>query len=603
MSRVKTAIIWLAAILACTLSANQDKINEGLVNSKVERKIDISSQLVKLSSSITLENSGSKATKSFLVAVEPSLVDHLSFAGASIKKDEGESIKLDVVPTSVAGHSDKTFYRVTLDKSLGEGASVDVDVDLVFVHALRAFPAQIAQSEKQFVEFVESVYFYSPYKTASQTTTVKMASSGVEFHTKVNPVALDEETITYGPYEDIAAFTQENLRVHYENNNPFLTVTHLERLIEVSHWGNIAIEETFDVVHSGATLKGSFSRYDYQRMQDESSSVKSFKTILPASAADVYYRDEIGNISTSNLIEHEDHVEVELRPRFPLFGGWKTHYYMGYNLPSYEYLFHSGNNHILKMRFLDHIFDDMIVDEMTLKIILPEGAKDIALKSPFEVRRSPNELHYTYLDTIGRPVIIAHKTNLVENHIDDFQLQYSFNKLLLLQEPLLVVGALYFLFLCVILIVRMDFSISTDAASEARMRVAGLVEELLGINGKRSKLYSQYDDAINKFKHSKDSSGFRATLKKLDGDQRTHTQAIQTIQSTLKTESSEVYEKVAELQKYASNLKELVQSSITNGEKVVNGKMSKQQYLDVDKTTTARRTEIFGKLEAVANTL
>ena len=38
-------------------------------------------------------------------------------------------------------------------------------------------------------------------------------------------------------------------------------------------------------------------------------------------------------------------------------------------------VFSSGDNYILSMRFLDHVFDDMVVDEMTLKIILPEGAK------------------------------------------------------------------------------------------------------------------------------------------------------------------------------------------------------------------------------------
>jgi len=65
--------------------------------------------------------------------------------------------------------------------------------------------------------------------------------------------------------------------VHYENNSPFLTVTQMTRVIEVSHWGNIAIEETYDLVHSGAVLKGPFSRYDYQRHQDGISSVKSFK--------------------------------------------------------------------------------------------------------------------------------------------------------------------------------------------------------------------------------------------------------------------------------------------------------------------------------------
>lgn len=72
------------------------------------------------------------------------------------------------------------------------------------------------------------------------------------------------------------------------------------------------------------------------------------QTILPASAQDVYYRDEIGNISTSHLQVLEDSVEVEVRPRFPLFGGWKTHYIIGYNLPSYEYLYTLGASFLMK---------------------------------------------------------------------------------------------------------------------------------------------------------------------------------------------------------------------------------------------------------------
>lgn len=70
------------------------------------------------------------------------------------------------------------------------------------------------------------------------------------------------------------------------------------------------------------------------------------QTVLPASASDVYYRDEIGNISTSHLRILDDSAEVELRPRFPLFGGWKTHYILGYYVPTYEYLFNSGNYYL-----------------------------------------------------------------------------------------------------------------------------------------------------------------------------------------------------------------------------------------------------------------
>ena len=39
------------------------------------------------------------------------------------------------------------------------------------------------------------------------------------------------------------------------------------------------------------------------------------QTVLPASASDVYYRDDIGNISTSALRQLDDAVELDLRPR------------------------------------------------------------------------------------------------------------------------------------------------------------------------------------------------------------------------------------------------------------------------------------------------
>jgi len=32
-----------------------------------------------------------------------------------------------------------------------------------------------------------------------------------------------------------------------------------------------------------------------------------------------------------------------------------------------------------------------------------------------------HELHFTYLDTVGRPVIVVRKSSLVEQHIQDFE--------------------------------------------------------------------------------------------------------------------------------------------------------------------------------------
>ena len=47
----------------------------------------------------------------------------------------------------------------------------------------------------------------------------------------------------------------------------------------------------------------------------------------------------------------------------------------------------------------------------------------IDLVTPYSIQRGKNDLHYTYLDTVGRPVIIIHKDNVVENHIQDFEVR------------------------------------------------------------------------------------------------------------------------------------------------------------------------------------
>uniref|UniRef100_A0A8D2IRQ3 Dolichyl-diphosphooligosaccharide--protein glycosyltransferase subunit 1 n=1 Tax=Varanus komodoensis TaxID=61221 RepID=A0A8D2IRQ3_VARKO len=327
------------------------------------------------------------------------------------------------------------------------------------------------------------------------------------------------------------------------------------------------------------------------------------RTILPAAAQDVYYRDEIGNISTSHLLILDDSVEMEIRPRFPLFGGWKTHYIIGYNLPSYEYLFNLGDQYALKMRFVDHVFDEQVIDSLTVKMILPEGAKNIHVDSPYEISRAPDELHYTYLDTFGRPVIVAHKNNLVEQHIQDIVVHYTFNKVLMLQEPLLVVGAFYILFFTVILYVRLDFSITKDPAAEARMKVACITEQVLtGVN-KRLCLYRLFDEAVNKYKQSRDISTLNSGKKSLETEHKALTSEIASLQSKLKAEGSDLCDKVSEIQKLDSQVKELVLKSSVEAERLVVGKLKKDTYIENEKTNSNKRQELIGKIDNILDAL
>merc|ERR1719266_905677 len=456
--RLRSALV-LVCLAVAAVQAGYDSINKDIVVTNCERSLDISSQLVKLNHKISFQNNGQGAVKSVLFSMDPTLQDKVSFIEATVGSSDKTYLRL--AETKVQSDLEKVFWKIDLKSALTAGSSVTLMVDVVLGKALEMFPAQITQKEKQLARFSGNLYAFLPYTVTTQSTTVALASSNVESYTKIKPVSLSETTLSYGPFNNIGAFTVAEMTVHAENNNPMLVVTRLERLLELSMWGNIAVEETVDVAHRGAMLKGSFSRYEFQRENSGVSSVKNFKTLLPAAAKDVYYRDDIGNISTSAMRVLDDAVELDLRPRFPLFGGWKTHYVMGYNVPSYEYLYNSGDDFVLQMRLLDHIFDDMLVEDFTLKIILPEGCAVGKFDSPYPIERLPDTLHYTYLDIKGRPVVtIKNVGDLTEKNIKDFELAFKFSKLSMIMEPLMLIVAFLIFFFFAFVYVRLDFSIS-----------------------------------------------------------------------------------------------------------------------------------------------
>lgn len=488
----------LTFALAILITPGDLTSNANIVNRRIDRTIDVSTQLVKITCRYQVENNGKDPLSSYAVQFDPASVDRLAHIGASVDKQP--------VTVTATKQVDTKSWTVNLgEKAIAANAAGTIDVELVFTQLLTPFPAEISQSEKQLVLFLANHYVDTPYLTKSQTTKVKLpAKSSVESFSKLKPAAQSADTISYGPYENIAGGAYSKMEVHFENSSPFLTVTRLERTIEISHWASvISITEDIDIRHSGAQLKGSFSRYEYQRESGSgSSSIKNFKTKLPRSAFDVYYRDEIGNISTSNMKKTSSNVVVDLRPRFPLFGGWKTHYIIGYSVPAADYLFNDGNQLILRIPFTSHIYDNMVIEDATVKVVLPEGASDVKLRLPFSITREKDQIMKSYLDTLGRTVIVLKKSNLVENHIQDFEVHYSYNRLLMLQEPLLIVTALFLLCLTIVIYVRLDFNLTKNTIRDVSSKVSLVLEVILNHQDKRATLYGQFDQATSRYKVS-----------------------------------------------------------------------------------------------------
>jgi oligosaccharyltransferase complex subunit alpha (ribophorin I) len=247
-------------------------------------------------------------------------------------------------------------------------------------------------------------------------------------------------------------------------------VTTLVKEIEVSMWGRVSFEEVYDLLHTGATLTGGFSRFDYSVKGARGASFHELRANLPRDAVNVYYRDQIGNVSTSRLRPTATRQELEFKPRFPIFGGWKSQWYLGYSVPTHSVLSRTGGNKFkLEVDFSTSL-EGAAVDDLTVKVILPEGATNVEANLPFEVDAQSRTTRQTYLDTpvFGRPVLVLQKKNVVAQHNVPFEVTFEFQTSFMLHEPLLLVGAFLALFLFCMLVFRLDVSLVKTTAPHAK---------------------------------------------------------------------------------------------------------------------------------------
>lgn len=552
-SSLNLTLVSVALCLAFVVAAQS-----AITIRSIDRMIDLTTQLSNQAITINFINSGSEPVSEFQYVIQKSLADKVSFFTA--KDESGEA--LSITPgTFQAGGDTIPSYQIKLNKALEPQATYTLRVTLILTHTMVPHPAEIAQKDGQLVRYRDNHFFYSVYTTMSQETRLKLASVKVAAYSKQKPSQLKGDLLRYGPYNDIAPLSVSNLTVHFENNSPFVVVKTLVKEYEVSQWGNLAVEETYEAAHEGAKITGPFNRYELQRF-GAPSSVNSIVRRIPKEAFDIYYRDVIGNISTSHLSDFKENIRVDLIPRFPLFGGWKTSFYIGWNLPLNNYLSVSAddsNQYVLNVSF-SAANNFLSIDDYTLRVILPEGASDIQPILPFAVDEVSQVSHFTYLDVSGRPVLVLKKKNLVNEHDQPLYVLYKFKSTAMLQEPLLLVTAFFVFFLSIIVITRIDLSITHKVQPVVVEFSAKEKESLTKFNSaelKREEVYERLDSALSQALTSKNIAVFSAARQASESAIKSINQEATKALHELKTrpEIHDVVKKVIDLEQERYDLK------------------------------------------------
>ncbi|XP_062101132.1 dolichyl-diphosphooligosaccharide--protein glycosyltransferase subunit 1A-like [Humulus lupulus] len=529
-----------------------------LVLSKVDRRVDLRSQIVRVISTLKVENGGTNLVSEVLLAFRNKQAKHLAYLGANPTGGKGKAKDFtNSLPVQVAHPKDMpsslTFYSVTLQKGLAKGESFTLDVLAVYSHALQPFPEKISQAELQLLVFQDSSYFLSPYAIKVQSLSIKLPDARIESYTKLDNTKIHGSEIKYGPYENLPPFSYSPIVVHYENKQPFAVAHELVRELEISHWGNVQVTEHYNLHHGGAQLKGEFSRLDYQSRPHVrgASAFRHLVAKLPPRARSAYYRDEIGNISTSHLWGDSKKTELEIEPRYPLFGGWKTAFTIGYGLPLHDFLFESQGKRFLNFTFGSPI-SDLVVDTLIVKVVLPEGAGDISVSTPFPVKQS-NETKISHLDVAGRPVVVLEKTNVVPEHNQYFQVYYKFNSLAMFREPFMLISGFLILFLTGIVYMHADMSISKSSPSYlAKLQwdeVRAAVQQVQNIISRCITLHDKLEASLHDLSRTGDVQACKAARKAVDGSLKELTKELKPLLAPLQSsqQAAQILPKVEDL--------------------------------------------------------
>ena len=435
--------------------------SQAFVNLEIHREIDLTGHYASITNTIKLENQGSSSVSKYFHAISKLNYENLSNIRAYLKDEPHNLLKVDVQEKT----EDFVILKVLVARGLAPKTAVTLIIEETLAETMTPFPKKIGIFDQQLMLFSDNIYYSSPYPTVYSVTLVKFPSSEIESYTRTTDGNYDlkGKQLTYGPHSSLKPFEVSSFQVHYQNPKAIPYFTRVVREIEVSHWGNIAVSEWYTLVNRGAEVKGEFSRIDLSNRYKPSAinALNKLEAILPRSAWGLYYRDEVGNVSTSHAKQHTSYVHLEISPRFPVMGGWKDTFNIGYNLPTKFFLKQKEDQYALNITF-GFPFKEIIAEELIVKIIFPEGVTNIETIMPFDVEKTYFTTVKNILDFTGKPVLVLEKKNAMDFHRKPFQILYTAPASDIIIKPLILSFYVFSALLIMIVCLRVDFSLSKE---------------------------------------------------------------------------------------------------------------------------------------------
>eukprot|EP00882_Tetradesmus_deserticola_P020476 GHRQ01022123.1.p1 GENE.GHRQ01022123.1~~GHRQ01022123.1.p1 ORF type:complete len:580 (+),score=253.23 GHRQ01022123.1:133-1872(+) len=486
MSRLCTVLVLAAWLVASAAAAD-------FVIENASRRINLKNTWAKAIDTIQAKNTAGSDLSNFVVCYPGSLAPRIAVLKVLIKKEKQDVKALEQAPQGAP--ADVGCHQATFKSPVKAGATIEFDVVATVTGVFKPNPAKIGQGEKQYVEYYDNLYLLSPYEVTEQSSTVLLPTSDVKSYSPEDGASKSGSKVSYTKLGRQAPWALQQLKVHFHHDKPFKRINSLVREIEVSHWGNIYVEETYEIQNAGAQHTGKFSRLLYAHSPEgKGNSFPDVVAHLPAAAHSLYYKDIIGNISSSDTTHTTKETVIEVRLRYPLMGGWKTDFTLGYSVPLEGFLYRRPKGKLRLLMELSTSFNDVWVEQLTTRVVLPEGAQHIKASLPFAGIEQSWDKKFTYLDTAGRPVLVLSKSNVVPEQNKPFAVDYSFTFTGMMREPLLLISVFAAFFAAVAVYNRLDFTITRDEKWLERQSL----DKALGVIQQLTKYWDSEADVLDR---------------------------------------------------------------------------------------------------------
>ncbi|KAG8532686.1 uncharacterized protein KY384_002563 [Bacidia gigantensis] len=430
------------------------------------RNINLEKGYARESINVVVENLDSKPQDTYFLPFRAESIQKIGGLEVRDKKDpEKPAFKSEVVEYDP--NSSTQFYRVTLPAPLTPSSQLTLSIIYNVISDFTPLPATIGQQDKQYILHKFSLFVPSAYHTSKQKTKIKFPSADVPDFT--SDPERQGTTFNYGPFEDKPAGAEEEASVRYEFTKPIIHATLLERDIEISHWGgNLAAEERYWLTHMGAPLSAQFSRVQWavsQHYPMPNSALKELKIPLLGGSADAYFTDDIGNVSTSRFRSTPREANLEIKPRYPLFGGWNYSFRVGWNnnLDRFVRKTNTGSTYVLRVPFLEgpKMSEGVSYGKVEFQVVLPEGATNVQYECPIPLISSESSSHKSFMDTLGRTTLKLTAINVVDQSRDqDVIVTYDYTLMAALRKPATIFGGVLAVFVTAWAVSNLDISIA-----------------------------------------------------------------------------------------------------------------------------------------------